>query len=152
MHESINSKQLRARLGRYLTQVEQGLTLVVTRQGQAIAELRPYGVEHEQNGHVEPGAAPPPGRPPTPARVSALGLTAYQYSLDNLDKEPTLDESAPEQADQNGHAGPLEAESADLSSPSPPAKRSRSSRSHRPKAAAAKRQPRRRTGAGKKSS
>ena len=136
MHESINSKQLRARLGRYLTQVEQGLTLVVTRQGQAIAELRPYGVEQVQNGHAEPDTAPPADPPPTPANMSALGLTAYQYSLDKPE-EPTLDEPAPEQADQNGPAGPLEAQSADLPSPSPPAKRRRASRSRKPKAAAA---------------
>ena len=41
MQESIEVKQLRSRLGSYLNQVREGLTVVVTRQGQAIAEIRP---------------------------------------------------------------------------------------------------------------
>lgn len=122
MNESINTKQLRSRLGSYLTQVEQGLTLVVTRQGQAIAELRPYGGAQEQNGHAEPDAAPPADPPSTPPSMSALGLTAYQHNLDKPE-EPTPDESA---AEQNGPAEPLEADSAEPPPPSPPAKRRRS--------------------------
>ena len=132
MNESINTKQLRSRLGSYLTQVEQGLTLVVTRQGQAIAELRPYGGAQEQNGHAEPDAAPPADPPSTPPGMSALGLTAYQYNLDKPE-EPTPDEPAAEQAEQNGHAEPLEADSAEPPPPSPPAKRRRASRSGKPK-------------------
>ena len=93
MNESINTKQLRSRLGSYLTQVEQGLTLVVTRQGQAIAELRPYGGAQEQNGHAEPDVAPPADPPSMPPGMSALGLTAYQYNLDKPE-EPTPDEPA----------------------------------------------------------
>ena len=125
MNESINTKQLRSRLGSYLTQVEQGLTLVVTRQGQAIAELRPYGGAQEQNGHAEPAAALPADPPSPPPGMSALGLTAYQYNLDKPE-EPTPDEPAAEQAEQNGHADPLEAASADPPPPSPPVKRRRS--------------------------
>lgn len=125
MNESINTKQLRSRLGSYLTQVEQGLTLVVTRQGQAMAELRPYGGAQEQNGHAKPDAAPPADPPSTPPGMSALGLTVYQYNLDKPE-EPTPDEPAAEQAEQNGHAEPLEADSAEPPLPSPPTKRRRS--------------------------
>ena len=95
MYESVNTKQLRSRLGSYLTRVEQGLTLVVIRQGQAIAELRPYGGTQEQNGHVEPAAAPPADPPPAPPGMSALGLTAYQQKLDHAE-EPAPDEAAAE--------------------------------------------------------
>ncbi|MCE2487509.1 MAG: hypothetical protein J4F42_18495 [Desulfurellaceae bacterium] len=131
MNESINTKQLRSRLGSYLTQVEQGLTLVVTRQGQAIAELRPYGGAQEQNGHAEPAAALPADPPSPPPGMSALGLTAYQYEL-GYAGEPAPDESAADQAEQNGYADPLEAASADPLPPSPPVKRRRS---RKPKAA-----------------
>ena len=148
MHESVNTKQLRSRLGSYLTQVEKGLTLVVIRQGQAVAELRPYGMEQAQNGHPEPDAAPPVAPPPTPTRMSALGLTAYQYNLDNLDEEPTPAAPAPDQADQNGQVSPLEAEGSDPPSQALPGNRSRS---HQSPAATSKGQPRRRTGARKKS-
>jgi antitoxin (DNA-binding transcriptional repressor) of toxin-antitoxin stability system len=82
MHESIEVKQLRSRLGSYLNQVEEGLTLVVTRQGQAIAELRPYGLE-QAGQDVQNGARQEPSREPQDEAVpmiegmSALGLTSY---------------------------------------------------------------------------
>lgn len=77
MHESIEVKQLRSRLGSYLNQVQDGLTLVVTRQGQAIAELRPYDLEQASLDvqDVIPDEAPP--QRPAAAGVSALGLTTY---------------------------------------------------------------------------
>ena len=81
MQESIEAKQLRSRLGSYLNHVQEGHTIVVTRQGQAIAELRPHGME--QAGRVVQNGAR--GEPeerqdeaiPIVARVGALGLTTY---------------------------------------------------------------------------
>ena len=84
MHESVTTKQLRSRLGGYLKQVENGHTLVVVRQGQPVAELRPYSTngraipEAEQNGQAMAEAAPPAGLSSPPADMRGLGLTYYQ--------------------------------------------------------------------------
>lgn len=40
--QSVGSRELKTRLGRYLREVRGGATLVVTDRGRPIAELRPY--------------------------------------------------------------------------------------------------------------
>ncbi|HYG62953.1 MAG TPA: type II toxin-antitoxin system prevent-host-death family antitoxin [Thermoanaerobaculia bacterium] len=39
---SIGSRELKTRLGTYLRQVQEGMTLIVTDRGRPVAELRPY--------------------------------------------------------------------------------------------------------------
>ena len=86
MHESVTTKQLRSRLGGYLRQVEDGQTLLVVRQGQPVAELRPYSAngqamsEAGQPGRAEPEA--PAGPVPAAAGTVGLGLAGYQCHLE----------------------------------------------------------------------
>lgn len=111
MHESIEVKQLRARLGSYLNQVQEGLTVVVTRQGQAIAELRPYGLEQAgqdvQNGAPqEPSGEPQDKAVPLIQGMSALGLTSYVCQTEQTspmmvsdeESEEAKEDTSPEQA------------------------------------------------------
>ena len=41
MHKTIGSRELKTRLGAYLRQIREGLTIIVTDRGRPIAELRP---------------------------------------------------------------------------------------------------------------
>jgi prevent-host-death family protein len=43
MHKTVGSRELKTRLGTYLRQVREGMTLVVTERGLPVAELRPFG-------------------------------------------------------------------------------------------------------------
>lgn len=85
MHESVSTKQLRSRLAGYLRQVENGQTLIVVRQGQPVAELRPYSA----SGQAEPEA--PAGLSPAAAGMIGLGLTGYQCHLDSPGEEAAVE-------------------------------------------------------------
>ena len=114
MQESIEVKQLRSRLGSYLDQVQEGLTVVVTRQGQAIAELRPYGMEQAgqyasdvPNGaSQEPSGEPQDEAVPMVEGMSALGLTTYVCQMEQAspmmvpdeESEKAEEDVSPEQA------------------------------------------------------
>ncbi len=100
MRESIEAKQLRSRLGSYLNQVQDGLTLVVTRRGQAIAELRPYGLQQagqEVQDEAQDEATP---QLPASAGVSALGLTTYVCQMGQTDDMSAPDQEAEEDTSQ----------------------------------------------------
>jgi antitoxin (DNA-binding transcriptional repressor) of toxin-antitoxin stability system len=171
MSESIEAKQLRSRLGSYLNQVQEGLTVIVTRQGQAIAELRPCNMEQAgqemQNGAREEPQDEVVLQPPAPTGIGALGLTTYvcqtgqvnqmtEPSEEVTEDESPAQESQPEQVVQTEMAAvAVDAESAEMVSPASakPAKRARPSRSRKAKTAASpKRGQSRGTSARKKSS
>ena len=42
MRKTVGSRELKTRLGTYLRQVREGMTLVVTERGLPVAELRPF--------------------------------------------------------------------------------------------------------------
>ncbi len=114
MQESIEVKQLRSRLGSYLNQVQEGLTVVVTRQGQAIAELRPYGLGQAGQDVQNDAAQEPSGGPQDEAvsvvsigaGISALGLTTYvcqtgqanEVAAPDEESEKAEEDTSPEQA------------------------------------------------------
>ena len=108
MSESIEVKQLRSRLGSYMNQVQEGLTVIVTRQGQAIAELRPYGIEQAgqevqdmQNGASQetPGESQDEAVPKVEG-ISALGLTSYVCQTEQPSPMLVLEEES-EKAEEN---------------------------------------------------
>lgn len=43
MTRSVGARELKTRLGTYIEQVRQGITLIVTERGEPVAELRPIG-------------------------------------------------------------------------------------------------------------
>ena len=99
MQESIEVKQLRSRLGSYLDQVQEGLTVVVTRQGQAIAELRPYGLGQAGQDVQNDAAQEPSGEPqdeavPMVEGMSALGLTTYVCQMEQASPMMVPDEES----------------------------------------------------------
>ena len=114
MQESIEVKQLRSRLGSYLNQVQEGLTVVVTRQGQAIAELRPYSMEQAGQDLPNGASQEPSGEPQDGAvsavsigaGISALGLTTYvcqtgqanEVAAPDEESEKAEEDTSPEQA------------------------------------------------------
>ena len=99
MQESIEVKQLRSRLGSYLNQVQEGLTVVVTRQGQAIAELRPHGLGQAGQDVQNDAAQEPSGEPqdeavPMVEGMSALGLTTYVCQMEQASPMMVPDEES----------------------------------------------------------
>ena len=104
MSESIEVKQLRSRLGSYMNQVQEGLTVIVTRQGQAIAELRPYGVEQAGQdapdvpnwASQEPSGEPQDEAVPMIEGMSALGLTTYVCQTEQASPMMVPDEESEE--------------------------------------------------------
>jgi prevent-host-death family protein len=56
----VGARELKVRLGTYLSRVREGRTLVVTDRGQPVAELRPIGAKGEADailGKLEAGGA-----------------------------------------------------------------------------------------------
>jgi len=75
----VGIRELKTRLGRYLREVRQGRTIVITDRGEPVAEIRPVGIESEAGeaaldrlvalGRLTRGAKRPLG-PFRPVKVS----------------------------------------------------------------------------------
>lgn len=86
MKPTVGSRELKNRLGRYLRQVREGRTLVVTDRGRPVAELRPLPPADDDDHAAlsrlaADGLVSPPSRPrteiedPRPTRLSGESLS-----------------------------------------------------------------------------
>lgn len=110
MQESVESRKLRTRLGSYLSKVEEGLSFVVTRKGQAVAELRPVPrTQHAEPPPAQAAEQKADGGMSEPSAISGLGLACYHLPLVQAVAEVAVDAGPAEQglpAEMNGTAVP----------------------------------------------